>query len=72
MGNKGEGSESREVNLKQYDKALIGFRGCYKDRIFDFYAYVAQRLDILNDAADDLQPQGNEGEDELIDEADNE
>ena len=48
------------------DKALIGFRGWLKDRIYDLYAYVAVRLDILNDAAEDEEDQAlmdGEGED---------
>ena len=50
---KGEGDMKREIDLKQYDKALIGFRGCIKEHVYDLYAYVALRLDILNDAIDD-------------------
>ncbi|CAI2380734.1 unnamed protein product [Moneuplotes crassus] len=53
IGNVGEGEEVRELDLKEQDKALIGFRGCFKEHIYDIFAYIAVRLDILNDAADD-------------------
>ena len=67
VGNVGEGEESRELDIKEQDKALIGFRGWFKEHIMDLYAYIAVRLDILNDAADDddLALMEAEGEEEF-------
>ena len=70
VGNKGVGEQVREINLKEYDKALIGFRGWIKEKLFDFYIYVAQRLDVLYDVADD-DPQILEMEAEVDAEAEN-
>ena len=49
-GDKGKGEHRRDISLKEYAKAVIGFRGLIAESLLDLYIYVAPRLDLLSDA----------------------
>ena len=69
VGNKGEGELTRELNLKDFDKAVIGFRGWFKGNLHDLYVYVAERLDILIDANEEVpqrRAEEAEGDHEIV------
>ena len=51
-GQVGKGSLTRELNLRDHNKALIGFRGLLSSHILDLYMYIALRLDIISEQSD--------------------
>ncbi|CDW89077.1 UNKNOWN [Stylonychia lemnae] len=48
-GSAGKGSHQRELNLREHNKAIIGFRGLYSTHMLDFYIYISLRLDIISE-----------------------
>ena len=44
----------RELNLREYNKAIIGFRGLYSTHILDLYIYVSLRLDIISETGGNI------------------
>jgi hypothetical protein len=48
-GSVGKGPLTRELNLREHNKAIIGFRGLYSTHILDFYMYISLRLDIISE-----------------------
>ena len=48
-GEVGKGPFSRELNLRDHNKAIIGFRGIYTSHILDLYMYISLRLDIISE-----------------------
>ncbi len=51
-GQAGPGPKSRELNLREHNKAIIGFRGLYSSHILDLYMYIALRLDIITETVE--------------------
>lgn len=51
-GSVGKGPLIRELNLRDHNKALIGFRGMFSSHILDLYMYIALRLDIISEQND--------------------
>ena len=48
-GHGGKGNQTRELNLREHNKAIIGFRGLYSTHMLDFYIYISLRLDIISE-----------------------
>ena len=51
-GQAGPGPLSRELNLREHNKAIIGFRGIYSSHVLDLYMYIALRLDIITETVE--------------------
>ena len=49
-GTVGKGQHSRELNLREHNKAIVGFRGLYSNHILDLYMYISLRLDIISES----------------------
>lgn len=45
----GAGAQERKINLREHNKALIGFRGVYSTHMLDLFMYVSLRLDIITE-----------------------
>ena len=50
-GDAGKGTFSRELNLREHNKGVIGFRGLYSSHFLDLYIYISLRLDIISETA---------------------
>ena len=64
QGTAGKGQHSRELNLREHSKAVIGFRGMKNIHILDLYMYVSLRLDIIsesNNEAPSISPRRSQG-----------
>jgi hypothetical protein len=49
-GSAGVGTQQRKLNLREHNKAVIGFRGVYSSsHMLDLFMYVSLRLDIITE-----------------------